>query len=255
VEAQLAAVYPGFDEDARRTMADAVYEHLARTVVEVFREDPSALLARARVEPGWDALDRALAGGRGAIAATAHLGNFELGGRMLAARYPLLDVVKPQRNRLFEAELQRLRNSHGIATVPMDRSGRAVLRHLADGGLVSLFVDQDAGGAGLPLDFLGLPASTWPGAARVALRTGCPVVPMAIVRAGGEHVLHLGEPIAVAAAPPSPARVGALMARISAAVEVFVRDHPEQWFWVHRRWKGAASARQAVGDKETPCEA
>lgn len=255
VQEQLAAVYPDLTPGECRALADAVYDHLARTVVEVFREDPEQLQQSVRLESGWRILDRAMAAGRGAIVATAHLGNFELGGRVLAARHPLLDVVKPQRNPRFEVELQRLRRRHGISTVPVDGSGRAVLRHLADGGLVSLFVDQDAGAAGLPMDFLGLPASTWPGAARIALRTGCPVVPMAIVREKEGHVLRMAEAIEVAPADPDPRRVQALMERISASVERFIREHPEQWFWVHRRWKGAASDRRKSGVQEPACEA
>ena len=244
VDDQLRSVYPELPSTARRALRAAVYDHLGRTAAEVFCAEPRRLADQVRIEPGWGALDRALADGRGAIVVTGHLGNFELGGRLLAARYPLLDVVKPQRNRAFERDLQRLRNRHGIATVPMDRAGRAVLAHLRRGGLVSLLVDQDAGAQGLGLDFLGRPASTWPGAARLALRTGCPVVPVAILRRADGHVFHIGEAIGVEAQRADPQQVAALMRRISDGVESFVRACPEQWFWVHRRWKGAAEAQR-----------
>ena len=249
VDAQLAAVYPGLPPRRRRALRAAIYDHLGRTAAEVFCARPDRLANLVRIEPGWESLDRALAGGRGAIVVTGHLGNFELGGRILAARYRLLDVVKPQRNPAFEQDLQRMRNRHGIATVPMDRAGRAVLAHLRGGGLVSLLVDQDAGAQGLRLDFLGRPASTWPGAARIALRTGCPVVPVAILRQGSGHVFHIGEAITAEAATSGPEEVAALMRRISAGVEDFIRACPEQWFWVHRRWKGANEARLPQADE------
>jgi len=253
---QISLVLPGLAADERDELADAVYRHLARTVAEVYCADPGELAATVRVDPGWQVVDRALAAGRGAIVATAHLGNFELGGRVLAARHSLLDVVKPQRNRLFEEHLERMRHRHGIATVTMDRAAPAVLEQLRCGGLVSLLVDQDAGAAGLPLDFLGQPASTWPGAARFALRTGCPVIPMAITRqVDGGHLLKIGEVIEVAQVPATAPLVHDLMTRISEAVEAFIRDCPEQWFWVHRRWKGAASARATSSRRETACEA
>ncbi len=252
VRNQLAAVYPDLGTVACDRLADAVFDHLVRTATEVFLTDPASLLAGCRVEPGWAPIDRALAAGRGAIVATGHVGNFELGGRLLASRYDLLDVVKPQRNPRFEGYLRRLRNRHGIATVTMDRAARVVLAHLAAGGLVSLLVDQDAGAAGLPLDFLGRPASTWPGAARFALHTGCPVIPMAIHREADGHVLEVGEVIDVEQAAADPDRVRGLMERISREVEVFIHQHPEQWFWVHRRWKGAASAGKAVPLQEKP---
>ncbi len=243
VDAQLAAVYPDLDPRRRRALRAAVYDHLGRTAAEVFCADPGRLAASVRVDPGWETLDRAMAAGRGVIVVTGHLGNFELGGRVLAARYPLLDVVKPQRNEAFDRDLDALRNRHGIATVPVDRAGHAVLTHLKGGGMVSLLVDQDAGAGGLRLDFLGRPASTWPGAARLALRTGCPVVPVAILREGPGHVFYIGEAVIAAPGPATPDRVAALMRRISDGVEAFVRVRPEQWFWVHRRWKGADAAR------------
>jgi KDO2-lipid IV(A) lauroyltransferase len=250
VDRQLAWVYPQLEPDRRRALRRAVYDHLGRTAAEVFCADPDRLLASVRIEPGWEVLDRALAAGRGAIVVTAHLGNFELGGRVLAARYPLLDVVKPQRNRAFDRDIETLRNRHGIATVPMDRAGRAVLAQLRRGGLVSLLIDQDAGAAGLRLDFLGRPASTWSGAARFALHVGCPVVPVAIVREGRGHVFHVGDPIAVPQARAEPQRVRELMQRIAGAVEDFVRAYPGQWFWVHRRWKGAATPVAQAAQRE-----
>lgn len=252
VDAQLAAILPQLPDARRRALRNAVYDHLGRTAAEVFCADPERLAATVTVEPGWEVLDAAMAAGRGVIVAAGHLGNFELGGRVLASRYPLLDVVKPQRNAAFERDVDALRNRHGIATVPVDRAGRAVLSHLRRGGMVSLLVDQDAGAAGVRLDFLGQPASTWPGAARFALRTGCPVVPVAIVRRRGGHVLQVGEPIATGPAVAGPDPVAALMRRISDGVEAGVRRHPAQWFWVHRRWKGAAEARSpAAGARES----
>lgn len=241
---QLRAVYPELPAGRRDAMLRAVYDHLGRTVAEILYADPEQLAAAVRVAPGWETLDAAVARGRGVIVATAHLGNFELGGRVLASRYDLLDVIKPQRNRSFDRDLSALRRAHGIATVPMARAGRAVLTHLRRGGVVALFIDQDAGAQGLRLDFLGRAASTWPGAARFALKTGAPVVPVVAARQGDGHVLRVGEIIEPPAQPATPDAVHGLMATISTAVESFVREHPEQWFWVHRRWKGADAARR-----------
>ncbi len=244
VDEQLAAALPELCPSARGRLRNAVYDHLGRTAAEVFLADPADLAARVRIEPGYAALDQALAAGRGAIAVTGHLGNFELGGRILAARYRLLDVVKPQRNPAFERVLQDMRRRHGIATVPMDHALRPVLAHLRGGGLVSLLVDQDAGASGLTLDFLGRPASTWAGAARIALKVGCPVVPVAILRQGDGHVFHIGPAIDPPTATGDRERdVRTCMQAINDRLGAWVREHPEQWFWVHRRWKGAAAGR------------
>jgi len=92
-------------------------------------------------------------------------------------------------------------------------------------------MDQDAGKTGFLTDFLGHPASTWPGAAKISIRTGCPVVPIAILR--NLDRTDTEEDIKI------------FTGLISAAVESFIWERPEQWFWVHRRWKGAAEARGA----------
>lgn len=238
VRRQLARVYGSGDGIDLDSLQELIYTHLALTVAETFCGDLEQQLRDVQVNPGWEPLDRALAHGRGAILATGHLGNFELGGALLARRYSLLDVVKTQRNRLFDGYLDSMRRRRGIATVPMARSAGAVLRHLRQGQVVSLLLDQDAGARGLMIDFLGRPASTWPGAARISLRTGCPVVPVAMVRdpAGG-HTFRIGTPLHPMRQADNPAGVAAYLQEISTAFEAFVREHPEQWFWVHRRWK------------------
>lgn len=247
--AQLAAVFPAWSASELDTIAGRVYEHLGESVAETFCCLPGRLLASVTVEPGWAPLDEAMAPGRGVIVVTAHLGNFELGGRVLAARYPLLDVVKPMRNTLFDRFLKQVRNGYNIATVAMDAAGPAVIRHLRDGGLVTLLVDQDAGRQGVRTDFLGLPASTWTGAARLAIRTGCPVIPVGILRQDdGTHVMYLGGRLDAADLSMSAVDIEEFTARISASVETFIRERPEQWFWVHRRWKGAQEAHMLDSD-------
>lgn len=237
---QLAMVYPEWAPQDRERLAGAVYRHLGSTVGEVFGGRPAGPLPPVEVEPGWAQLDAAVARGRGVIVATGHIGNFELGGAVLAARYTLLDVVKPQRNRFFDDFLKDLRARRGILTVPMDGSGPALVRHLRRGGVVSLLLDQDAGAEGIQVDFLGHPAATWPGAARLSLATGCPVAPMALVRRPDRsHRLLMGPLLQPHGQADAPADVAAYLQRISLSVEELIREHPEQWFWVHRRWKSA----------------
>jgi len=238
VRRQLAAAFP--QEDAARLdyRMELIYNHLALTAWEIFCADRQALMDAARVDPGWDILDSALAAGKGAILASGHLGNFELGGAFIARRHALLDVVKTQRNRRFDAYLDGMRRAGGIQTVPMPHSAGPILRHLRAGGLVSLLLDQDAGAQGVVIDFLGRPASTWPGAARLSLRTGCPVVPTAMIREdNGRHCLRLGPILWPREYEDTPAGVSSYLQKISSSFEAFVLEHPEQWFWVHRRWK------------------
>ncbi len=251
VKTQLRAVFPSLTATELAALSVKVYDHLGLTAAEVLCAEPDALFQTVDIAPGWDVLDRAMARGRGAIAATGHIGNFELGGRVLARRFPLLDVVKVQRNAPFDRFIQEQRLRFGIRTVPTERSGRSVLAHLRSGGLVTLLMDQDAGKTGFVTDFLGLPASTWPGAARISIRTGCPVIPVAILRNDDRtHTLHIGEALEPQGLSDRESDIWEFTGRISAAVERFIWNRPEQWFWVHRRWKGAAEAR--CTDESTP---
>jgi len=238
VRQQLGLIYPKEESVALESLTDSVYNHLGLTVAEVFCGSSADLADAVKVTPGWHYVDQALALGRGAIVATGHIGNFELGGACLARRYRLLDVVKTQRNAPFDQYIQGMRHSLGIETVPMQRSGIRVLKHLRSGGLVSLLLDQDAGDQGLTTSFLGRDASTWPGVARFSIRTGCPVIPMALVRLdGGSHELKISPHLMPGGFADQPEDVRCYLEKISAGVEVFIRENPEQWFWVHRRWK------------------
>ncbi len=240
---QLAAALPDLAPGEREQLLADLYRNLARTVHEVFISPPDP--GQVRVSGGWAPLDAALARGRGLILASVHLGNFELCGRVIAGRCDLLDVVKPQRNRLFDRYLEIMRNRGGIATVPMAKSGPAVLKHLRAGGVVSLLLDQDAGDRGVVVPFLGRPAATWPGAARLSLQTGCPVLPVCLARRpDGGHDLEFGDLMEPDKLPPEARDPVAYTALITERLEEFVRRHPQQWFWVHRRWKGAATAHK-----------
>ncbi len=244
VREQVALVYPEKSSPDLESLTNRVYNHLGLTVAEVFCADQDRLLDDVKVTPGWEIVDQALSLGKGAIIATGHIGNFELGGATLARRYRLLDVVKTQRNKRFDQFLERARHRLGIETVPMQQSGPRVLRHLQSGGLVSLLLDQDAGDQGMTTPFLGLAASTWPGVARFSLRTGCPVIPMALIRGfDGRHELKISPPLFPEDGVDRPQEVQPYLERISAAVERFIWDYPEQWFWVHRRWKSRKGER------------
>lgn len=245
---QMRRVYGELDDPGVQRLTDEMYRHLGLMVAEVLGGDLGRYKNNISVVPGWEALDAALGRGRGAIVATAHVGNFELGGWTLAQRYSLLDVVKTQRNPLFDRFLQQQRHRYGIQTVPMDESGAAVIRHLRRGGLVSLLLDQDAGAQGVFADWLNLPASTWPGAARISIRTGCPVVPMALLRTSdSEHQLVISEPLWPEGLTDTPADVKNYLNQITRNVSHLVEISPEQWFWVHRRWKSRPTPSTSPG--------
>jgi KDO2-lipid IV(A) lauroyltransferase len=147
-------------------------------------------------------------------------------------------VVRPLDNPDLEALLAEGRRRSGLGLIPKRRALREVQAALARGETVSILLDQDAGRDGAFVPFFGRPASTSRSLALLALRSGAPVLPVFIRRLpSGEHVLTVEAPVVVVDSGDRARDVQEATARFTAAIERQVRSCPEQWFWVHRRWK------------------
>ena len=242
VEEQIAAAFPDWPAERVREVADASYASLGRTTVE------ASLLARlgargvlglfAEVQ-GWEVLEAARAEGRGVVFVTGHLGNWELAGAYVAARGVPLDVVaRQQENPLFDRFLTRTRERLGMRVVWDGDAVRRAPRALREGRGVAFLVDQGAAGlASTWAPFFGRPAKTPRGPAVFALRLGAPVVfGAAVRRPDGRFALGF-ERVPVAPAGDRERDVDAIVVAYTATLERWVRRHPEQYFWQHRRWK------------------
>jgi KDO2-lipid IV(A) lauroyltransferase len=238
----LAMVFgDGLPARARAALARRCFRHLGITAAEccqLFFGATDRLLARVRIE-GLEHIRAAMAQGRGAFYLTAHFGNWELlAAAHRLAGFPLTVVVRPLDNPFLEALVARARQRSGVRIVSKRDAVRGVRAALARGECVGVLLDQDAGREGAFVPFLGQAASTSRSLAVLALKTRAPVVPAFIRRLpGGDHALVLEPAIPVEATGDLEHDVEATTARFTAAIERHVRAHPEQWFWVHRRWK------------------
>jgi KDO2-lipid IV(A) lauroyltransferase len=200
---------------------------------ELVRALPGEVVAEVR---GEEHLETALSGGRGAILLTGHYGNFELLGAWLGRRHPVDFVVKPLNNPHTERWILRQRERSGVGTLRSDLHVRRVYEALRANRWVAMLADQDARRAGIFVPFMGRPASTATGPARIALATGAPIVMGFAVRgADGRHVLEIDPPYF--AEGRGDAAVERVTAWHTARLEAWVRRHPYNWFWLHRRWK------------------
>jgi len=254
---QVAAAFPGRGEAWVRGVVEACYRHYGReaaALARLSRVDPERL---AGATAGTEQLAGALAAGErppagrpggGRIVVTGHLGNWELAGAVVAGLgYPVVAVVKPQANRRFDRRVEALRRRLGIETVPMAAAGRRLPAALAEGAVVALVADQDAGSRGVFVPFLGRPASTFRGPARLALREGVPLLFGKLVRdtaggpdAGPDPGAPAGYRMAaeeVERPEPGPGAEEELTRRWTSRLEEAVRERPGQYFWFHRRWK------------------
>ena len=189
-----------------------------------------------RVEiDGLEHLKDAAVQGRGVLLLTAHLGNWEL----LAAAQPLTGlplsvVLRPLDQPRLDRVVERLRRRTGAELISKRRALPDVLDALRRGRMVGILLDQNATRAeGIFAPFFGTPASTSRGLAVIALRTEAPVVPVFIRRLErGRHLIEVGPVV-----PPPERDVVAFTTSFNEAIEKAIRRAPEQWFWLHKRWK------------------
>ena len=227
-------------------LAQAHYGHLWRLFHEFLRlrwmtqAQKSAIVRVENVE----VLAAALAGGKGAIVLTGHFGNFEVATIAGLTHFPEMRgrihfvrrVIKP---RWLDALVTRRFNRAGFGVMGKRGSLDAILDRLAAGDMVVFPFDQHASPPdGIESEFFGQPAWTFKSLAIIALATGAPVLPAAGWREpDGKHVLRFEEPVPPIETDNVNEEIRANTRAYNAALERLVLRHPEQWFWVHRRWK------------------
>jgi KDO2-lipid IV(A) lauroyltransferase len=177
----------------------------------------------------------------GVLILSGHFGNWELLVFAHGRRgFPVTMVHRPMHNPLIDRWLNRVRGRAGTRLVRKHHAATAVLRALREKQLLVLPFDQNSTrGLGVFVDFFGVPASTNAGIARIGLRADAPVVPAFIVRQGRQarHLVYVLPIMELENTGDPRADVVHNTARLSAVFEDMVRRFPEQWLWVHRRWK------------------
>lgn len=252
VRENLARAFPDRPGAWRRRVAGESWAHLGREGAAMLRMaalGPEDIVARTDVV-GVEGFRSALAEGRGIVLVTGHLGSWEIGGAALSARgIPVVAVAKPMANRRFDAALVETRERLGMEVVDTGAAPRRVLRALAEGRVVGLVGDQNAGREGLFVPFFGHPASTHRGPALFALRSGAPVFLGVCVRVPGREARYRVtlERVAEPASGDLEADLRRLTAAHTALLEAAVRCDPEQYFWQHKRWKTPPSPEPPPG--------
>jgi KDO2-lipid IV(A) lauroyltransferase len=227
-------------------LAQAHYAHLWRLAGEFVRfrwlseERKSALIRVDNVE----ALARALDRGKGALILTGHFGNFEVATIAGLRHFPHMRgrfhfIRRTIRPRWLDALVTRRFRRGGFGVLGKRGSLDAILQRLEAGDLVVFPFDQHASPPdGIAVDFFGHPAGTFKSLAIMALATGAPVVPASSWReADGSHVLRFEEALPLVECDNVNEEIRRNTRTYNAMMEILVLRHPEQWYWVHRRWK------------------
>ncbi len=227
-----------------RSFAARMYRSLGASLVEL-------LWLSAR--PAWPAshvtdldessrviLDRIHARGRGMVLATAHTGNWEIAAAAIAERYPLTAVAKPMHVGWVERFCQRVRAARRIAVVSPRGALSTARAALGRGEVVAMLIDQvpDRARHALAVEFLGATAHVDRAPAVLAAAARAPLVLGLARREGARQVLEV---LAVLEPPAHPGRawVDDATRATTVALDRFVRAHPSEWLWLHRRWRPA----------------
>ncbi|CAG0961226.1 Lipid A biosynthesis lauroyltransferase [Burkholderiales bacterium] len=243
----LRRVYGGrVDEAEIERLAQMHYAHLARLLAEFVRFrwlSPAGKAAIVRVE-NLELLRAVHARGKGVLILTGHFGNWEVATIAGVHRFPeargrfhfVRRAIKP---RWLEALVTRRFERAGFGVLPKRGSLDALVGRLEAGDLVVFPFDQHARGRdGVVVEFFGHPAGTFRSLAIIAAATGAPVVPAASWREpDGSHVLRFEEPLEPVTCDDAKEEIARNTRAYNAALERLVVRHPEQWWWVHRRWK------------------
>lgn len=227
------------DRDRAVSIARRHFEHLGINLAEFAALGRSDEVGRGVVIEGLERLEEALSGGRGAFLVSGHFGNWELTGSVLSRAFPMTVVARPMKNPLSETLISERRRQGGIRVIGHRNSTRGIIRCIARGEVVAMLLDQNTHHReAVFVNFLGRPASVNFGLALLASKTGAPVFPGFTVREEGlRHRGFIGTPIELVSRGDRQEELGVNSARFTAALEEFVRRYPEQWFWVHNRWK------------------
>lgn len=238
----LRHAFPDWDEARLFATARAVYAHFGQVLFDLLwmqRRSRDQILPVVDLI-GAEHLAEVLAVGRGIVYPTAHIGNWELHAVAHAwVHAPVAVVARPLDNPALDRRLSAVRTMSGNTVIYKRRALARILTALREGKGVAILIDQNVQEKdGIFVDFFGRKAATTTVAAALAVKTGCSILPVHTVReVGGRYRLIYDPPLCWSPSGDRQRDVAWLTQRLTSIIEGWVREHPEQWLWMHRRWK------------------
>ena len=242
-ERNLQLAYPAHDDAWRKRLLRQLYRNLGLQLAEFCvmsrytAENSRSLVRYAGLEHYLAARER----GRGVLVITGHLGQWELSSFYHSLMgYPMSMVIRRLDNPLVDRLVNGIRCLHGNTVLHKDDFARGLLGAMRRGETVGILMDTNmTPPQGVFVDFFGVPACTASGLARVAMRTEAAMLPGFLTWREEEkkYVLEFGEPLKLVHTGNDEQDIVANTQICTTAIEAWVRRFPEQWLWVHRRWK------------------
>jgi len=236
---------PGWVPRDARSITLETFENLGRSLVEdcrIYHGRGRHLIDAVEfrgLEHYWEALGK----GKGIACITAHCGNWDLLALSFGARIqPVTAVARRQDNPYLNAVLERIRRAYGNDVFYKNTALRAMLAAFKRQGVVGMLIDQAAGPTdGILVNFLGRPAWTTRLPAYISRKSATPMLPAFIHREGDKHVLTFYPEYPLSKSPDPEIAAAEDVAGLTGYVERYVIEHPTEWYWIHRRWKGVSA--------------
>ena len=249
-ERNLQLAFPDSSDAERRRLLLGSFENLGRllAIFSRFTKSKGDSLKDLIECEGLDHLQAAMQKRRGVILFTGHIGAWELSSFGLSLfGHPLSFLVRRIDNPKIEEMIDRARRSRGNRTIDKTSAAREMLQILKDGGTLGILVDLNTlDREAIFVDFFGRPASTTFIVAKLALRTGAEVLPVFAPwnEQRKRFSLIVDEPLRIERTGDEDEDVRRLTQEYTRVVEDYVRKYPDQWLWIHRRWKTRPSGEE-----------
>jgi Kdo2-lipid IVA lauroyltransferase/acyltransferase len=238
----LRYAFPEMQESERERIAFQSFQSVSATFLELLwypNFTKARIKQRVRIE-NIELVDQLRAQQKGIIILTAHFGSWELATQAISVYEDAIvrTVAKPQSNMLIDQVITQWRELFGLKIVPMGISVREILRTLHHGGMVALAADQSAPKESVAVEFFGRNVPTFQGPAIFSLKTGAPIVLGCTVRQqDGNYTMRLVHVPSKDLIGASDENIYELTRRQVHMTEAIIRQTPEQWMWMHKRWK------------------
>jgi KDO2-lipid IV(A) lauroyltransferase len=232
-EKNLAMAFPEKSEAERKIIVRGMWDNLGRTAAEMPRLPGESLFKRMETH-GTELFP---APGKSVLFVAGHLGNWEL-SYPVAHRHgvPIALVYRHANNPVVDKMVVWLRSTQSSNQFPKGHGGAVrLIRSLKDGQSLAMLVDQKLNG-GIAVPFFGREAMTAPAVAQFALRYDMPIFAARVIRKGGAYFEWRIESVPYENTGDEKRDELVIMTRINALLETWIREYPEQWFWVHKRW-------------------
>lgn len=235
----LSTVFPERGRAWARRTAYRTFVHLGKALLEELAVSPRRLRSVVTFQ-GRENLRAAVAQGKGVVYMTGHIGNWELMGAAVAAEHSLSVVAAPIEPKPLNDMIVGLRSGMGVRTILRSRPGaaRELIRVFRENRILGILIDQDTEVEGAFVDFMGRPAWTPTAAAQMAIRFGAPVVFGYVLRGSdNRHTITVEGPLELTRSGNEEEDIRTNTAMFTKMIENVILRNPEQWVWMHRRWR------------------